>query len=66
MKYWVEKLSAHIPNDPLCLFHIGLVLQMMWKKEEKQSARGYKVLEVEALKIQSSPMMFNTYNIQMK
>jgi hypothetical protein len=39
---------------------------MIKKKEERQSARGYKVLEVEALKIQSSSMMFSTYNIQMK
>jgi hypothetical protein len=39
---------------------------MMRRKEEEQNVRGYKVLEVEASKIQSSPMMFSTYNIQMK
>jgi hypothetical protein len=39
---------------------------MMWRKEERQSAKGYKVLEVEVLKIQCSSMMSNTYNIQMK
>lgn len=66
MKYWLKTYLHILQNDPLCLFHIGLVLQMMQKKEERQSARGYKVLEVEALKIQSSSMMFNTYNIQMK
>ncbi len=52
--------------SPLCSFHIGLVLQMMQRKEERQSVRGYKVLEVEALKIQSPSIMFNTYKIQMK
>jgi hypothetical protein len=36
---------------------------MMQKKEEGQNVKGYKVLKLEALKIQSPSMMFNTYNI---
>jgi hypothetical protein len=39
---------------------------MMQRKEKGENARGYKVVEVEALKIQSPSMMFNTCNIQMK
>jgi hypothetical protein len=45
------ELETNSISNTLRLFHIGLVLQMMGRKEKGQNSKGYKVLEVEALKI---------------